>query len=375
MTETLQKIQTTEDDSICASYRKQIDEKLISTLDLHLHREHGSVYWLQREEQLGIDVRDTIRSMHDLPKLGVTDLSDFSQRSVWDFLPRSFWKNRRECIVGESGGTTGRPTAALYTQADFQAAFITPFLSAVELTGFPIEREWLWVGPSGPHIIGKVVRELSRNTGSPDPWSVDFDPRWVKKTPSGSFAAKRYLAHVIDQVLTLLERESPEVLFTTPPVLNALAEQLNKKRRTQFKGIHYGGMPITADEINRFRTLYPNAVHLSGYGNTMCGVAMELQDKQRTTVDYYPHGERLVYDVVQMNEKSNQWKSVKPGESGRVLFHRFDEGTFLPNLLERDYATLLEPVHFAMQQGWISQGLRNPAPPIHQKTQLKIGLY
>jgi len=102
---------------------------------------------------------------------------------------------------------------------------------------------------------------------------------------------------------------------------------------------------------------------------------MELQDKQRTTVDYYPHGERLVYDVVQMNEKSNQWKSVKPGESGRVLFHRFDEGTFLPNLLERDYATLLEPVHFAMQQGWISQGLRNPAPPIHQKTQLKIGLY
>ena len=28
---------------------------------------------------------------------------------------------------------------------------------------------WLWVGPSGPHIIGKVVRELARQTGQHGP--------------------------------------------------------------------------------------------------------------------------------------------------------------------------------------------------------------
>ncbi|VAX42409.1 hypothetical protein MNBD_PLANCTO02-2149 [hydrothermal vent metagenome] len=365
----------TESSQTCSS-NQNINERLVSLLDLHLHKEHGSLYWLQREEQLGINIKDVVRSTDDLPKLGLTNLADLATRSVWDFLPCAFWKKRQSCIVGESGGTTGRPTATVFTEVDFHAAFIAPFLSVVELTDFPIATEWLWVGPSGPHIIGKVVRELTKNLGTPDPWSVDFDPRWVKKTPPNSFAAKRYLAHVIEQVMLLLDRESPEVLFTTPPVLAALAEKLNVERRAMFKGIHYGGMAITAAEINHFKSLYPNAVHLSGYGNSMCGVALEIEDKQRTTIDYYSHGERLIYDVVHLNETDQtEWQSVETGEAGCVMFHRLDESTFLPNVLERDVAMLIEPALITVKPDWTLNGLRNPGPPVNQNNKLKIGLY
>ncbi len=362
--------------NLTCSSSQDVNARLISLLDLHLHQEHGSLYWLQREEQLGINIKDVVRTIKDLPKLGLTNLSDLATQSVWDFLPRAFRKKRQHCIVGESGGTTGRPTATVFTEADFHAAFIAPFLSVAELTDFPIATEWLWVGPSGPHIIGKVVRELTKHLGSPDPWSVDFDPRWVKKTPPDSFAAKRYLAHVIDQVMFLLDRESPEVLFTTPPVLTALAEKLSDERRAMFKGIHYGGMTISAEEINRFKTLYPNAVHLSGYGNSMCGVALEIEDKQRTTIDYYPHSNRLIYDVVQLEDTDQtEWQSVEVEQQGRVMFHRLDESTFLPNVLERDVATLIEPANITVKPNWTLNGLRDPGPPLDQNQKLKIGLY
>ena len=67
------------------------------------------------------------------------------------------------------------------------------------------------------------MRELARQTGSMDPFSVDFDPRWAKRLADGSLARQRYLDHVTDQALDVLEREDVGVLFTTPPALAALA--------------------------------------------------------------------------------------------------------------------------------------------------------
>ncbi len=63
---------------------------------------------------------------------------------------------------------------------------MTPFLKVAAATGFPADAAWLWIGPSGPHIIGKAVRELARQTGGMDPFSVDFDPRHGPGAPSSS---------------------------------------------------------------------------------------------------------------------------------------------------------------------------------------------
>ena len=110
----------------------------------------------------------------------------------------------RRFVIGETAGTSGEPRATAYRDDEFQAAFVTPFLRVAEATGFPRGEPWLWVGPSGPHIIGKVVRELARQTGSMDPFSVDFDPRWAKRLAEGSLARQRYLDHVTEQALDVL---------------------------------------------------------------------------------------------------------------------------------------------------------------------------
>ena len=146
-----------------------------------------------------------------------------------------------DCNRGHDGGS-GAPVATAYRSDEFQAAFVTPFLRVAEATGFPRGAAWLWVGPSGPHIIGKVVRELARQTGSMDPFSVDFDPRWAKRLAEGSLARRRYLEHVVGQALDVLQREEVGVLFITPPALAALGERLSDRQRTFVAGRKDGGV-------------------------------------------------------------------------------------------------------------------------------------
>ena len=60
---------------------------------------------------------------------------------------------------------------------------------------------------------------------------------------------------------------------------------------------------MTAAEMNQFREAFPNAVHLSGYGNTLCGVVMEVADGPRRSLDYFPRGDRVRFQVVRPPEE------------------------------------------------------------------------
>src|SRR5262249_38103663 len=248
------------------------DERLGAVVYLDLHPLYGSRYWLARQERLGIDVRDRVRSLEDLWLLGRTPLEDLRRHSVRDLVPQAFHGQLSRFVVGETAGTSGPPQVTAYRHDEFQEAFVTPFLKVAEQTGFPRSVNWLWVGPSGPHVIGKVVRELARQTGSMDPFSVDFDPRWAKRLAPGSLARQRYLDHVTDQALDVLRREDVGVLFITPPALTALQQKMSDEQREAIRGIHYGGMSMTAQTVNAFRSAFPEAVHLAGYGNTLFGV-------------------------------------------------------------------------------------------------------
>jgi len=267
------------------------DDRLRDLLELHFHPEWGSSYWLQRQEQLGWSVRDRVRTPDDLWLLGPMPLADLRRCPVRAFIPQAFHGQWPRFIVGETAGTSGEPCATAYRDDEFQAAFVAPFLRAVKATGFPRGEPWLWVGPSGPHIIGKVVRELARQTGSMDPFSVDFDPRWAKRLADGSTARQRYLEHVTTQALDVLRREEVGILFITPPALAALAARLSDSEREAIHGVHYGGMSLTPETVNDFRAAFPRAVHLAGYGNTLFGVVMEVADGHRLAMDYFPLGD------------------------------------------------------------------------------------
>ncbi len=232
-------------------------DRLWDLLDLHLHPCHGSRYWLRRQEQLGWDICDRVRDFDDLWLLGQTSVDDLRRFPLRDFIPRTFHPLLNRFVIGETAGTTGLPRAAAYRDDEFQAAFVAPFLRVIGPTGFPRGQPWLWVGPSGPHIIGKVVRELACQTGSIDPFSVDFDPRWAKRLAEGSLARKRYLEHVTSQALDVLSREPIGVLFITPPALSALLPRMSDKQREQIRGIHYGGMSMTPQTVNDFRDGLP----------------------------------------------------------------------------------------------------------------------
>jgi thienamycin biosynthesis protein ThnN len=356
------------------------DDRLRDLLQLHFHPEGGSSYWLQRQEQLGWNVCDRVRTPDDLWLLGPMPLADLRRFPVRAFIPRALHGQSPRFVVGETAGTSGEPCGTAYRDDEFQAAFVTPFLRVAEATGFPRREPWLWVGPSGPHIIGKVVRELARQTGSMDPFSVDFDPRWAKRLADGSTARQRYLDHVTTQALDVLRREQIGVLFITPPALAALAARLSDSEREAIHGIHYGGMSLTPETVNDFRAAFPRAVHLAGYGNTLFGVAMEVADAHRLAMDYYPLGDRVRFHVVDWpadGKAPGNWPPSlrEQDQSGRVLFHRLDESCLLIGVLERDQAQRVAPNPEALALGGHADGLRNPQAPPTLVGRLQMGLY
>jgi hypothetical protein len=359
-----------------SSRSTESEERLRDLLALHFHPEYGSRYWLLREELLGWDVCDRVRTLDDLWLLGPTRTSELREYALRDFIPRGLHRQFSRFIVGETAGTGGGPCATAYRDDEFQAAFVTPFLHAARLTGFPENVSWLWIGPSGPHIIGKAVRELARQTGGMDPFSVDFDPRWVKRLADGSLGRQRYLDHVLAQALDVLEREEIGVLFTTPPVLAALTARLTDRQRDAIRGVHYGGLSMTAAMLNDFRTAFPRAVHLAGYGNTLFGVIMEAADGEREALDYFPLGDRVDFHVVDADVQTD-WPPMQcpRGQTGRVAFHRLDESCLLVGVIERDEAERIEPCREPRALGYLADGLRNPRPPAKLNSRLQVGIY
>ncbi|MBN9119328.1 MAG: hypothetical protein J0I06_09230 [Planctomycetes bacterium] len=350
------------------------DARLRELLALHFHPRHGSAYWLRREARLGWCVRDRVRTVADLALLGRTHPDDLRRFSVREFISAAFHGALNRFVTGETAGTSGAPCVTAYREDEFGAAFIRPFLQVAAATRFPHGVPWLWVGPSGPHIIGKVVRELARHTGSLDPFSVDFDPRWAKKLAPGSLARRRYLDHVTAQALDVLRREDVGVLFITPPALAALSARMTDREREAIRGVHYGGMSLDPAAVNDFREQFPNAVHLAGYGNTLFGVVMEVADYHRMAMDYFLLGDRLVFEVVRDSE---DWPPVPVGcgERGRVMFHRLDESALLVNVIERDEAERVALTPEARALGGTADGLRDPRPPASLSGKLQHGLY
>lgn len=360
------------------------DDRLRDVLDRHFHPEWGSAYWLKRQEQFGSRVCNRIRSADDLWRLGPTPLDDLRRCPLRDFIPRALHGELHRFVIGETAGTSGAPRLAAYRDDEFQEAFIDPFLTVARATGFPRGASWLWIGPSGPHLIGKAVRELARQTGSLDPFSVDFDPRWAKRLPDGSLARRRYLDHIMAQAMDVLERESVTVLFSTPPTLGVLVERMTDRQRESIGGVHYGGICMAPDELNRFREAFPNAVHLAGYGNTLFGVLMEVSDERRQSLDYFvPPGGRLQFRVVETasarSEPGLGFDTAVPAlglrQRGRVCFDRLDRSSLLVGVMERDEAERIAPSRAALELGWTWGGLRDPSPPRDLEPTLRLGIY
>ena len=339
-------------------------ERLAEVLDAHLDPQWGSPWWMERVQSGAMPPRRDLQSLDDLKLLGTFPLDVLASRPVTDFIPRRFHKELSRFVSSETGGTTGLPKRTAFLYEEFEAGFITPFLAAANLMQFPRGLNWLFVGPSGPHIIGKAARACATAMGSIDPFMVDFDPRWVRKLPQESLARTRYVEHVVEQAMHVLRTQDVGVLFATPPVLEVLATRLADDERGRIRGIHLGGMRVSAEFLHRLRVDYfPKAVAMSGYGNSLMGLCPQVAVAEAEP-RYFAHGCRMVVEILPQADDA----------PGAVCYHRLDLSMFLPNVIERDVATPCHAPAAAIGAGFHALGLHDPHPPA-SAAQLASGLY
>jgi len=310
-------------------------------LKLHLHPHSGSAYWLDKERELGFSICKRIQSIDDLHELGPFDLQALHERPLEDFIPKAVL-NQNRLITGETGGATGAPKTTAYTENEFQTAFIQPFLSVSNWQAPVNEGHWLWLGPSGPHIIGKAARQIALSTTGCDGFSVDFDPRWYRVLAPGSIARRRYLDHLLAQAAQIIRQQHIRFLFSTPVMLVEIVKVMPERLRERIDFIYLGGMSVASTTLKVLGEAFPNARFLSGYGNTLFGVSHELKPHRpdNTLPSYFPRSDRLIMRLVSMDEQDSDSerlrKTVACGERGQIMMHRLDEACFLANVLERD---------------------------------------
>ncbi len=355
------------------------DEWIRHITEIHFHPEEGAPYWLKFQKERGIDALREIRRADDLIKLGPMDEKELARIPVEEFIPKRFMKDKSRILTAETGGTTGVVKNTAYSIGEFRYAFSDFFHKVASGRNFPGNLNWLFVAPSGPHIIYRSAIEMAKSFGAMSPFAVDFDPRWVKKLNPGSLPFKRYKAHILEQALRIIHTQNIGILFTTPDIALNIAEELKPRTRELIKGIHLGGLPVFPHIYEKLSGLFPSAVIIPGYGNTLFGLTLEVKHPDRDyNVTYYPPGPRLIIDILKLSDNKGPATLEKTdyGERGRVAFHRLDEIFFIPNLIERDEAERAEPESVCTWKAGSQDGIRNPAPSRDKKEiTIKEGLY
>ncbi|PKM10698.1 MAG: hypothetical protein CVV13_12020 [Gammaproteobacteria bacterium HGW-Gammaproteobacteria-3] len=353
-----------------------MSEQLDTTLKLHLDPRGGSPYWLNRQAELGFRIRQRIQSLADLAELGPFAMDDLSRYPLEHFIPRSLL-GRRSLITGETGGATGMPKATAYFEDEFDQAFVAPFLKTSGWQEKSTPGNWLWLGPSGPHIIGKAARRIAEKTTWCDGFSVDFDPRWYRALTPRSIGRRRYMEHLLNQALTIARQQTIRFLFSTPVVLLALAERMTEPQKQAIVFIYLGGMAVTPAALHTLGGFFPNARFLSGYGNTLFGVSHELCAHRPEAEEpvYFPDSQRLILRLIRQDENLTAAERLRHpvdyGERGQVVMHRLDASCFLANVIERDSA-----IRIAAPAGSdVGDGLGSPQPVANKNFTVENGIY
>jgi acyl-coenzyme A synthetase/AMP-(fatty) acid ligase len=174
---------------------------------------------------------------------------------------------------------------------------------------------------------------------------VDLDPRWVKRLiATQQFdQARAYMDHVVEQALTILKHREVSALFTTPKLLEALAERRDLVQ-AGIKGVFCGG---TTMDRQYARFLMEEVCEggkigfVPTYGNTLMGLARHrpFGPENDYSIAYYAPQPRAVLRVVEP-ESGNP---VEYDQWGRVELTTLTKEFFMPRFLERDEAIRRKP--------------------------------
>ncbi|QTT77780.1 AMP-binding protein [Streptomyces mobaraensis NBRC 13819 = DSM 40847] len=314
---------------------------LAAAMEWHFAPETGSRFWLERARTLDFDPRKDVRTEADLA-LFPNVVDALRDARVEDLVPRGYGDGPIPLDIFESGGTTGAPKRVVWPP-DLHERLTSWHSEVLDERGVPRGVNWLTIGPSGPHLFAPTSRTLAHLRGG-IPFTVDLDPRWVKKCVGEGRAeeTKRYVEHVLDQVTAILRSQDVGVVFTTPPLLEALAgrEELAELVNRKVDTLIWGGSSMNVDTRALLRTqVFPDARLLGFYGSTMVGGGMYERDG---VAEHEPSVFDPPYPFISMRVVDpDTGKPVPYGERGQVVMNHVSRGLLLPNNLERDTALRL----------------------------------
>lgn len=326
--------------------KTQLDAHVREIIEWHFNPETGCPFWLEFASRLNWDPIKEINSYDDLRKFPPFEDEWLRGGPVRRWLPKGL--EGKPIFTFETGGTTGVPKSRLQID-DFRTDY-EMFSETLPEQFFPRGANWLMLGPSGPRRLRLAVEHLCQYRGGVC-FCVDLDPRWVIKLIKWgeSEALDEYKAHVIDQAITVLSAgHDIKCMFTTPKLLEALAEELENRGTSVAKcgitGIFAGGTEFTP-QYTRFamdELLGPDVYLTPTYGNTLMGLACSkpVTPEDDYKIAYYAPQPRAVIEVVEFNDRDSV---VGYGETGRVRLTTLTRETFIPGFLERDEGEREEP--------------------------------
>ncbi|MDX1565059.1 MAG: hypothetical protein R3236_06610, partial [Phycisphaeraceae bacterium] len=307
----------------------------------HFSPETGCPFWLEWAGKAGWDPAREIGGFDDLiqrfPHFQDEWLRDL-QPEVW--VPAEF--KGKPFNIFETGGTTGMPKQRIGWN-DFRVDY-SEFSEKISDEHFPRDHYWLMVGPTGPRRLRLAIEHLANVRGC-SCYFVDLDPRWVKKLiKSKQFdQAKAYMEHVIDQAMQVIRNRRVDALFTTPKLLESLAERISIPG-AGIKGVFCGGTQMQPQYV-RFlieEVLEKQTRLVPTYGNTLMGLAAHkpLAPEDNYSITYHAPQPRAVLRVV---DPESTDETVDYGQWGRVELSTFTQELFMPRYLERDEAIRRKP--------------------------------
>ncbi len=329
------------DSSLITKAQQELDTHVRETIQWHFSPETGCPFWLNWAKKVGWDPRKEVNSFADLiarfPHFQDEWLRD-EQPEVW--VPAAF--AGKPYNIFETGGTTGMPKQRI-GWTDYKVDY-EEFSGKVRDEHFPRGGAWLMVGPTGPRRLRLAIEHLANFRGSPC-YFIDLDPRFVKKVLADKKfeVARSYMDHVVDQGITILKNRKVSGLFTTPKLLEALAEKVNLYE-AGIRGVFCGGTTMAPQYVRYIveEVLEGKIGFYPTYGNTLMGLAasVPLREEDNFSITYYAPQPRAVLRIVDPKE-THQLKNV--GEWGRVELTTLTREFFMPRFLERDEAIRREP--------------------------------
>ena len=320
-----------------AQAKEQLENHLQEIIHWHFSPETGCPYWLEFKDREGWDPLEEIKSFDDLKKFKHFEDSVLRDEPNERFVPKAY--EGKPFNVFETGGTTGLPKQRIGWD-DYKHDY-EQFSETLPEEFFPRGGNWIMVGPTGPRRLRLAVEHLANVRGG-SCYFVDLDPRWVKRCIARKAfeEAEAYQRHVIDQAVGLIKGRNISCMFTTPRLLESIAERISLPAHG-IQGVFCGGTTMTpqmvrflVEEVCENQTRF-----VPTYGNTLMGLAHSRPLDDSYSVTYYAPQPRAALRVVNVDTD----ETVPYGTFGRVELTTLSKEFFVPRFLERDEAERREP--------------------------------